>query len=51
VIGNPMGKSGGAFVQQGLIFAFGSLAASTPYLAMILMAVGHHTIYAITHCT
>ncbi|CEM33327.1 unnamed protein product [Vitrella brassicaformis CCMP3155] len=36
VIGNPLGKSGGAFVQQLLIFAFGSLAASTPYLAMIL---------------
>jgi AAA family ATP:ADP antiporter len=39
VIGNPMGKSGGAFLQQGLIFAFGSLAASTPYLAVILAAV------------
>ena len=30
VIGNPLGKSGGAFIQQFLIFAFGSLAASTP---------------------
>ena len=39
VIGNPLGKSGGAFIQQGLIFGFGSLAASTPYLALILVVV------------
>ena len=36
VIGNPLGKSGGSFIQQGMIFAFGSLAASTPYLAAVL---------------
>jgi len=36
VIGNPMGKSGGALIQQALIFAVGSLAAATPYLAVIL---------------
>uniref|UniRef100_A0A7S1G0A1 ADP,ATP carrier protein n=1 Tax=Corethron hystrix TaxID=216773 RepID=A0A7S1G0A1_9STRA len=30
VIGNPMGKSGGALIQQFLIFAVGSLAAATP---------------------
>eukprot|EP00520_Triparma_pacifica_P001144 CAMPEP_0118653020 /NCGR_PEP_ID=MMETSP0785-20121206/11619_1 /TAXON_ID=91992 /ORGANISM="Bolidomonas pacifica, Strain CCMP 1866" /LENGTH=561 /DNA_ID=CAMNT_0006545557 /DNA_START=38 /DNA_END=1723 /DNA_ORIENTATION=+ len=36
VIGNPLGKSGGAFIQQVLIFGVGSLAASTPYLAAIL---------------
>ena len=30
VIGNPLGKSGGAMIQQVLIFAVGSLAASTP---------------------
>lgn len=37
VIGNPLGKSGGSLIQQALIFAFGSLAASTPYLAVILL--------------
>lgn len=36
VIGNPLGKSGGSFIQQVLIFAVGSLAAATPYLAVIL---------------
>lgn len=39
VIGNPLGKSGGSFIQQILIFSLGSLAASTPYLAMILFAI------------
>jgi len=39
VIGNPLGKSGGSFVQQILIFTFGSLAVSTPYLAAILFAI------------
>jgi AAA family ATP:ADP antiporter len=36
VIGNPLGKSGGSFIQQFMIFGFGSLAASTPYLAGVL---------------
>ena len=36
VIGNPLGKSGGALIQQILIFGVGSLAAATPYLAGIL---------------
>ncbi|KAA8494298.1 ADP,ATP carrier protein 1, chloroplastic [Porphyridium purpureum] len=39
VIGNPLGKSGGSFIQQVLIFSLGSLAASTPYLAGILMTL------------
>ena len=39
VIGNPLGKSGGSFIQQILIGATGSLAASTPYLGGILGAV------------
>ncbi|CAM9367466.1 unnamed protein product [Discosporangium mesarthrocarpum] len=39
VIGNPLGKSGGSFIQQILIVSLGSLAASTPYLAAILMGV------------
>ncbi|KAI2506437.1 TLC ATP/ADP transporter [Fragilaria crotonensis] len=36
VVGNPLGKSGGAMIQQILIFGVGSLAAATPYLAAIL---------------
>jgi len=33
------GKSGGAFIQQLLIIAFGSLSASTPVLALLLLLV------------
>lgn len=36
VIGNPLGKSGGSFLQQILIATFGSLQASTPYLGASL---------------
>lgn len=39
VVGNPLGKSGGAMIQQILIFGVGSLAAATPYLAVILCAM------------
>jgi ATP:ADP antiporter, AAA family len=39
VIGNPLGKSGGSFVQQILIGITGSLGASTPYLGGILAGV------------
>ncbi|CAM9880086.1 unnamed protein product [Pylaiella littoralis] len=39
VIGNPLGKSTGSFVQQGLFLATGSLQASTPYLGGVLLAV------------
>lgn len=39
VICNPLGKSGGALIQQFMIIGFGSLAASTPYLAIILLAI------------
>ncbi|NGX54774.1 MAG: ADP,ATP carrier protein 1 [Chlamydiae bacterium] len=39
VVAARLGKSGGALAQQGLIVAFGSLGAITPYLAIILMAV------------
>merc|ERR1711869_24586 len=38
VVCNPLGKSGGALIQQFLILGFGSLAASTPYLAVFLFA-------------
>lgn len=36
VIDNPLGKSGGSFLQQILIGIFGSLQASTPYLGGFL---------------
>ena len=36
VVGNPLGKSGGALIQQFLIVSFGSLSGSTPVLAVIL---------------
>eukprot|EP00887_Chlorella_sp_A99_P006020 scaffold27.g6020.t1 len=39
VICNPLGKSGGALIQQIMIIGFGSLAASTPYLAVILLGI------------
>mmetsp|Transcript_21618 Transcript_21618/g.30287 ORF Transcript_21618/g.30287 Transcript_21618/m.30287 type:complete len:579 (+) Transcript_21618:94-1830(+) len=39
VIGNPLGKSGGSLIQQFLIFGLGSLAAATPYLAVILFGL------------
>lgn len=36
---NPLGKSGGSAIQQAMIIGFGSLAASTPYLGIILLGV------------
>jgi ATP/ADP translocase len=39
VICNPLGKSGGALIQQFMIIGFGSLAASTPYLGTILLII------------
>lgn len=39
VIGNPLGKSGGALIQQILIFGVGSLAAATPVRNIIPAAV------------
>ena len=39
VVCNPLGKSGGALIQQFLILGFGSLATSTPYLGAILLVI------------
>merc|ERR1719230_2386124 len=39
VIGNPLGKSGGSFVQQIAIFTMGSLASAAPFLAGVLVVV------------
>jgi AAA family ATP:ADP antiporter len=46
VICNPLGKSGGALIQQFMIIGFGSLAASTPYLGLILLAIVGMWIFA-----
>ncbi|KAF9689922.1 hypothetical protein SADUNF_Sadunf01G0142600 [Salix dunnii] len=39
VVCNPLGKSGGALIQQFMILTFGSLANSTPYLGGILLVI------------
>ena len=39
VVGARLGKSGGSLIQQGLLVMFGSIAAMTPYLAVVLGAI------------
>ncbi|KAL8458105.1 hypothetical protein ACS0TY_035005 [Phlomoides rotata] len=39
VVCNPLGKSGGALIQQFMILSFGSLASSTPYLGGVLLVI------------
>ncbi len=39
VVGARLGKSGGSFIQQGLLLAFGSIAAITPYVAIAMIFV------------
>ena len=39
VVGNPLGKSGGALIQQILIFGVGSLAAATPVSALYIQTL------------
>ena len=46
VVGARFGKSGGSLVQQGLILACGSLAAITPYIAVILFGIIFAWIFA-----
>jgi AAA family ATP:ADP antiporter len=46
VVGARLGKSGGSFVQQGLLVGLGSLAAITPYIAAILFVIIIAWIYA-----
>jgi ATP:ADP antiporter, AAA family len=36
VVGARLGKSGGSLIQQGLLVTFGTIAAMTPYLAVVL---------------
>lgn len=37
VVGARLGKSGGSLIQQGLLVAFGSLAAITPYVGICMV--------------
>jgi ATP:ADP antiporter, AAA family len=37
VVGARLGKSGGSFIQQGLLVVFGSIAAITPYVAVAMI--------------
>lgn len=46
VVGARFGKSGGAFINQGLIIALGSIAAITPYVAGIIFLIIFAWIYA-----
>jgi AAA family ATP:ADP antiporter len=39
VVGARLGKSGGSFVQQFLLMLFGTLAAITPYIAVVLLVI------------
>lgn len=39
VVGARFGKSGGSLLQQGLILSLGSVAAMTPYVAVILTVI------------
>eukprot|EP00747_Dinoflagellata_sp_TGD_P183012 gnl/TRDRNA2_/TRDRNA2_37643_c0_seq1.p1 gnl/TRDRNA2_/TRDRNA2_37643_c0~~gnl/TRDRNA2_/TRDRNA2_37643_c0_seq1.p1 ORF type:complete len:953 (-),score=252.95 gnl/TRDRNA2_/TRDRNA2_37643_c0_seq1:616-3201(-) len=39
VIGNPLGKSAGAFIQQGALLTCGSLAVATPFLGGVLFSM------------
>jgi ATP:ADP antiporter, AAA family len=39
VVGARLGKSGGSIIQQGLLVAFGTIGAMTPYLAAVLAAI------------
>ena len=38
-IGSRLGKAGGSAIQQGLLFVFATVAASTPYVAAIFFVV------------
>ncbi len=37
VVGARLGKSGGSFIQQGLLLAFSTIAAITPYVAVAMV--------------
>lgn len=39
VVGARLGKSGGAFIQQGLVIVLGTVAAITPYIAVTMLVI------------
>jgi AAA family ATP:ADP antiporter len=39
VLGSRIGKSGGSFIQQGLVFAFGNIINAAPVVAIIFYSV------------
>lgn len=39
VVGARLGKSGGAFIQQGLVIVLGTVAAITPYIAVVMLVI------------
>jgi AAA family ATP:ADP antiporter len=46
VVGARLGKAGGSVIQQVLIVSLGSLAATTPYIAVILFGIIFAWIFA-----
>jgi AAA family ATP:ADP antiporter len=47
VVGARLGKSGGSFIQQGLLVMFGTIAAITPYVAVAMMVFIVAWMYAV----
>jgi len=39
VLGSRIGKSGGSFIQQGLVFVFGDIVSAAPVVALIFYSV------------
>jgi AAA family ATP:ADP antiporter len=48
IIGGRLGKSGGSLIQQCMILWLGSLAATTPYVAIILLGIIATWMFAIS---
>lgn len=47
VVGARLGKSGGAFIQQGLVILLGTVSAITPYIAVTMIAMILAWMYAV----
>jgi len=47
VVGARLGKSGGAFIQQGLVIFLGTVAAITPYIAVTMVVIIALWMYAV----
>ena len=47
IIANPLGKSGGSFIQQALILANGSILESSTYIFILLVLSLGYWIYSI----